>query len=167
MMSLRQTDELYQHCQTETSAMPCGKASNCPSLRLSAPASLCVLALRRVRSVLHGFAQRREPRLTAHPAKLTVTWQTRTGAASHEQTYGSGGVCHEVLLLQERSTQLPAQTALLTPGAQIRPHQTGPDQITSDQTTSDQTRPLQTRSDWFQRSRPADNGHVLLWMYVC
>lgn len=32
--------ELCRHCQTETSAMPYGKSSNCPSLRLSTPATL-------------------------------------------------------------------------------------------------------------------------------
>lgn len=31
---------LCRHCQTETSAMPSGMAGNCPSLRLSTPASL-------------------------------------------------------------------------------------------------------------------------------
>lgn len=34
--------ELCRHCQTETSAMPYGKSSNCPSLRLSTPATLSV-----------------------------------------------------------------------------------------------------------------------------
>lgn len=82
---------LCRHCQTETSAMPSGMAGNCPSLRLSTPASLSTgwnhkkrtwmflmillqnLLMRILAMVSFAWVCTAAPyahRLTAHPAKL-------------------------------------------------------------------------------------------------
>lgn len=41
---------LCRHCQTETSAMPSGMAGNCPSLRLSTPASLSQVEIKNTKN---------------------------------------------------------------------------------------------------------------------